>query len=145
MEFHSSLPPVLYLSFRIQQRLDSLGVYVTRNGEIKDDGVGERLAPVDYSLAVSVILSFPAIPPCRSWIVPRSIRSIGGSGGSSASGAYLDVVIDLRNQAMRIGICDALVGAIDEHTWADMADLDIGVAIDAVAAGERNEDGSCHD
>ena len=145
VEFHRPLAPVFYLHFRIQKRLHPADIHMTRNGEVKDDGVGNRLALVDHFLVVHFILILLAPPPCRSGIVPRSIRRVGGSRrGSSASGAHLDVAIDIGNQAMCIGIRDALVGTIDEHTRGDMANPDVRIVVDAVFANERNEDGARH-
>jgi len=145
VELHRSLPPVFDLCLRVHQCLYPADIYVTRNAEIKDDGMGDRLALIDQFLVVHIISSFLAVPPRRSRVVPRSIRSIEGSRGwSSAAGTHLDVVIDLRNQAIRVGICDALVGTIDKNAWSDMTNLDIGVVADAMIAGERNEDGACH-
>ena len=145
VEFHGSLAPVFYLRFRIQERLHPADIHMTRNGEVKDDGVGNRLALVDHFLVVHFILTLLSPPPCRSGIVPRSICGVGGSRrGSSASGAHLNVAIDIGNQAMRIGIRDALVGTIDEHTRADMANPDVGVVVDAMFANERNKDGARH-
>ena len=54
------------------------------------------------------------------------------------------MVINFRNQARRIGVCDALVGTIDKHTRGDMTNFDIGVVVDAVIAGEGNKDSTCH-
>ena len=83
-------------------------------------------------------------PPCRSGIVPRSIRKFGGSRiRSSASGVHLDIVMDIGNQVVRIGIRDTLVGTIDEHTQGDMANHDEGVVLGAVFAG-RNEGNARH-
>jgi len=145
VEFHRPLAPVFYLCFRIQERLHAAHIHMTRNSEVKDDGVDNRLALVDHFLVVHFISTLLAPPPCRSRIVPRSIRGIGGTRrGPSASGARFDVAVDIGNQARRIGIRDALVGAIDEHTRSDMANLDVGVVIGAVFAGERNEDGAGH-
>ena len=145
MEFHKSLTPVFHLCFRIQERLHPADIHMTGNGEVKDDGLGNRLALVDHFLVVYFVSILLTPPPCRSGIVPRSTRKIGGSRiGSSASGAHLNVVIDVGNQAIRIGIRDALVGTIDEHTRGDMANPDVGVVVGTMFAGERNEDGARH-
>ena len=145
VELHRSLAPVFDLRFRVHQCLYPTDVYVTRNGEIKDDGMRDRLALIDAFLVVCIISSFLAIPPRRSRIVPRLICGFeGGRGRSSASGAHPDVVIDLRNQAIRVGVCNALVGTIDEYAWGDMTDLDIGVVVNAMIASERNENSACH-
>ena len=118
---------------------------MTRNGEVKDDGLGNRLALVDHFLVVYFVPVLLTPPPCRSGIVPWSIRKIGGSRiRSSALGAHLNIVMDIRNQEVRIGIGDTLVGTIDEHTQGDMANPDVGVAVGAVFAGERNEDSARH-
>ena len=106
---------------------------MTRNGEVKDDGLGNRLALVDHFLVVYFVPVLLTPPPCRSGIVPRLIRKIGGSRiRSSVSGVHLDIVMDTGNQAVRIGIRDILVGTIDEHTQGDMANPDVGVVVGAV-------------
>ena len=118
---------------------------MTRNGEVKDDGLGNRLALVDHFLVVYFVPVLLTPPPCRSGIVPRSIRKIGGSRiRSSAAGVHLDIVMDIGNQAVSVGIRDTLVGTIDEHTRGDMANPDIGVVVGAVFARERNEDSARH-
>ena len=119
-----SLAPVFHLYSRSQKRLHSADIHMTRNGEVKNDGLGNRLALVDQFLVVYFVPVLPTPPPCRSWIVPRSIRKIGGSRiRSSASGVHLDIVMDTGSQAVRIGIRDTLVGRINEHTQGDMANL----------------------
>jgi hypothetical protein len=77
VEFYRSLAPVFYLCFRIQERLHPADIHVTRNGEVKDDGVGNRLALVDHFLVVYFILTLLAPPPCRSGIIPKSMCRIG--------------------------------------------------------------------
>ena len=97
---------------------------MTRNGEVKDDGLGSRLALVDQFLVVYFVPILLIPPLCRSGIVTRSIRKIEGSRiRSSVSGAHLDIVMDIGNQAVHIGIRDALVGRMDEHTQGDMTNL----------------------
>ena len=118
---------------------------MTRDGEVKDDGLGNRLALVDHFLMVYFVPVLLTPPLYRSGVVPRLIRRIGGSRiRSSASGAHFDIVRDIGNQAVRIGVRDTLIGTIDEQTRGDMANPDVGVVVGAVFAGDRNEDGARH-
>ena len=136
------MAPVFHLYFRIQKRLHSPDIHMTRNGKAKDDGLGNRLALVDHFLVVYFVPFLLTPPPCRSGIVPRSIRKIGGS--RIRSSAHLDIVMDIGNQAVRIGIRDTLVATIDEHTQGDMANPDVGLVVGAVFTGQRNEDSARH-